>query len=136
MKLAATTLLSLAFIARLFAAEPVAPAAVKPQPRVRLQQTSQGIVAQIEKPAPHSAGTVLMDKVVVTDSKLLATPNRRVEPEPTKFSLTRGGPITTGKIGMLPFEIGLWPWVDVMAEDAKFKPSRSRIDIEFVRLKW
>ena len=77
-----------------------------------------------------------MDKVVVTDSKLPGTPNQRVEPEPTTFSVTGGGPILTGKIGALPFAIGLWPWVDVMADDAKFKPARSRIDIEIVRIRW
>ena len=135
MKFAATTLVSLAFISPLFAAESVAIAVIKPQPRVRLQQTSEGAVAQVEKPSSDS-NAVLMDKVVVTDSKLPATPNQRVEPEPTEFSLTRGGPIMTGKIGKLPFEIGLWPWTDVIADDAKFKPARSRIDIEVVRIKF
>ncbi|MDP3070785.1 MAG: hypothetical protein Q8N18_10875 [Opitutaceae bacterium] len=135
MKLAATVLVTFALISPLFSAESSAPAVIKPQARVRLQQTSQGAVAQVEKPAPDP-GTVTMDKVVVTDSKLPSTPTRRVEAEPTTFSLTRGGPITTGKIGTLPYEIGLWPWTDVMADDAKFKPARSRIDIEVVRIKF
>ena len=135
MKFAATTFVSLALISPLLSAESAAPAGIKPQPRVRLQQTSQGAVAQIEKPAPES-DTVQMDKVVVTDSKLPATPNQRVEPEPTTFSITHGGPIMKGKIGKLPFEIGLWPWTDLMADDAKFKPARSRVDIEIVRIKF
>jgi hypothetical protein len=113
----------------------MAPATLKPQPRVRLQQTSHGVAARVEKPSPDSS-TVLMDKVVVAESKLPAAPNQRAEPEPATFSLTRGGPIMTGKIRTLPFEIGLWPWTDVMADDTKFKPARTRIDIEVVRIKW
>ena len=138
MKLAATTLLSLALISPLLSAESAATTGIRPQPRVRLQQSSQGAVAQIEKsvmPAPES-GAVMMDKVVVAESKLPTTPNQRVEPEPTKFSITGGGPLMKGKIGPLPFEIGLWPWVDVMADDAKFKPARTRVDLEVVRIKW
>lgn len=135
MSRAALALLSLVFIAPLVAAESAASLGIKPQPRVRLQQTQQGAVAQVEKQVPESS-TVLMDKVVVTDSKLPTTPNQRTEPEPTTFSLIRGGPITAGRIGRLPYEIGLWPWTDVMADDAKFKPARSRIDIEIVRIKF
>lgn len=138
MKVVTPVVFVLALTACAFAAEEKRADSVTPQPRVRLALTPEGAVAQVEKPAKPeaNAGTVMMDKVVVTDSKLAGVPLRAQEPEPKKFSLLRGGPMVEGRIGSLPFAAGLWAYDDLFKEDAKFRPQKTRADFDFLRIKW
>jgi hypothetical protein len=138
MKVVTPVVFVLALTAGAFAAEEKRADSVTPQPRVRLALTPQGAVAQVEKPAKPEAniGTLMMDKVVVTDSKLAGPWLRPLEPEPKKFSLLRGGPMFEGRIGSLPFAVGLWAWDDLFKEDAKFRPQKTRIEVDFLRIKW
>lgn len=138
MKVVTPVVFVLALTACAFAAEEKRADSVTPQSRVRLALTPEGAVAQVEKPAKPeaNAGTVMMDKVVVTDSKLAGVPLRAQEPEPKKFSLLRGGPMVEGRIGSLPFAAGLWAYDDLFKEDAKFRPQKTRADFDFLRIKW
>ena len=138
MKVVTPVVLVLALAAGAFAGEESRTDGATPQPRIRLALTPDGAGAQMEKPARPGvgAGPVMMDKVVVTDSRLAGPPLRPLEAEPKKFSLLRGGPMFEGRIGSLPFAVGLWAWDDLFKEDAKFRPQKTRVDVDFLRIKW
>lgn len=139
MKVPLLALLSLALNAGVFAAEPRRVEGITPLPRVRLAVTPQGAVAQVEKSAPAEAGArvVVMDKIVVNGEKLTAPSNTQPpEPEPKKFSLLRGGPMIEGTAGAFTTAVGLWSWTEIFPEDAKFRPQKTRADLDIVRIKW
>ena len=117
----------------LLGGEPSAAPRAVPQPRVRLQPSAQGAGAQLEsgRAVPKA---VTMDKMVVAETKLPTEPLTAPEPERTRFSPLHGGPIFSGKIGTLPVSVGLWPWVDVLAKDSRFKSQKTRVDLEVVRI--
>lgn len=139
MKIVRLILFWLALAAGVLAAEEKLAGGVAPQPRVRLTPMPQGVVARVEKPvAPEpGAGTVLMEKMVVTGSRMTSPgANAPQEPDPKHFSLRRGGPMIEGKIGTLPFAAGLWASDELFKEDAKFRPQKTRVDVDFLRIKW
>lgn len=139
MKIVRSTLFCLVLIAGIFAAQEKRAGAAAPQPRVRLMPTPKGTVARVEKPAisEPGTGTVLMEKMVVTGSRLSSpTGTAPQEPDSKHFSLRRGGPMIEGKIGTLPFAAGLWASDELFKEDAKFRPQKTRVDVDFLRIKW
>jgi hypothetical protein len=138
MKAVLSAAMSLALSAYAFAAEPIRSSELTPQPRARLNLTSDGFVARIEKSDKKESqvGVVVMDKVVVAESMLPAGPRRQVDEEPTRFSVLRGGPIVGGQVGALSFAAGLWPWTEVFIEDAKFRTQKTHIDLDVVKIKW
>lgn len=105
-----------------------------PRPRVRLQQTPQGPVARIEQSEKVSA-PVMLDQVTVTASKLPRAQADEVPSDPKEFSVSRGGTLFTGKAGDAPYAVGLWPSYDLFWKDSRFKPQKTRADIEVVRVK-
>jgi hypothetical protein len=137
MKTAVWLILSLGSFSA-FGAQPPTPAGPAPQPRVRLEQTAGGATARVVTSAATSAEPtpLMMPKVVVADSKLPAGPSTAPDPEPTRFSPLRGGPVFSGKVGSLPLQVGVWPWYDILAADAKLKPPRTRVDFELLRIQW
>jgi len=107
---------------------------VVPQPRVRLHVTPQGMVARVEKiesaPVP-----IMLEKVVVAESRLPQSRPDEVPVDPKQFSASGGGTLFSGKVGDAPYAVGLWPRYDLFWKDSQFKPQRTRVDIEFVRVK-
>ncbi len=135
MKIMIPLILGLALTVGGYAAEEKPAEKTAPQPRVRL--APEETVAPAEKPAkPEAEPTVVLDKIFVRDSKLPMAPLKAVEPEPDKFSLLGGGPLWTGKFGSLPIAVGLWTPIDIMADDAKFRPQKTRVEMDFLRIKW
>jgi hypothetical protein len=115
------------------AAEQSSPRAV-PQPRVRLHPSPQGPVARVEK-AANAPVSVMLEKVVVTESKLPQGQSDEVPADPKRFTVSGGGTIFTGRIGDAPYSFGLWPRYDLFWKDSRFKPQKTRVDIEVVRVK-
>jgi hypothetical protein len=105
-----------------------------PQPRLRLDPSAQRSAAKAGKPA-GAADVVSLDPMVVAASRLAAEVPRREAPEPKRFSLADGGPAASGTIGGHPFEVGLWAWRDLFAEDAQFKPAQTRVEFSVLRIK-
>lgn len=103
-----------------------------PQARVRLQPSPQGAVARLEK-AEVSPSVTVMEQLVVTESP--GGPPDQAPSDPKRFMPMLGGPITTGKIGDIPYKIGLCPRYDLFWKDARFRPAKPRVDIEFLRVK-
>lgn len=109
----------------------------EPQPRPRLPQELTVTPAATEKSAPAAADdTVLMEKIVVTDTKVPAQPRRMRRPEPTSFSLADGGPIIRKQLGARTLEIGLWTPTDVFEENADYKAVKTHVELDVVRVKW
>lgn len=123
------------------AAEGSSAATVVPQPRIRLQLTSAGTAIRVESAAAGTAETTpespaMMEKLVVTGTKVRATPRPFVPEDRTSFSFLKGGPLVKKNLGGATLEIGMWTWVDIFAEDARFKGAPARAQFDFVRLKW
>ena len=84
---------------------------------------------------------VVMDKFTVTESmrlRDLRTAIARQEQDESRlhFRPAQGGQFFETKLGRLPVHVGLWEWHDVFAADAKLKPARTTIRVEFLRMKW
>lgn len=111
-----------------------------PQPRPRLQQLPQGPVAIVAKVVPventATSDGIVMAPVQVNETRPPESPVARKEVEPTRFSPVKGGPIMSGKLGELPVQVGLWPWFDLLATDAKYGPDRTLVKFEVVRIKF
>lgn len=134
--LASVLLLLLAF-ARGFAADPGAPA--RPQPRLRLDpSTKAAVVMPAAEPGKSTAPapSLLMERFVVKDkalTHLLLRPPAVQDPK-GKFTPQGGGRFYGRDAGAFRIEFGLWPHLDIMADDAGF--SGSHLGTDFVRIKW
>jgi len=137
MKPALPTLFWLSLAAGAFAADdtPINPSV--PQPRPRLVQTVAGATPQVEPAAPQATPpTFVMTKFVVRESPVPGGVPQPLSPEPKAFSFLNGGPLYTGKLGSLPFEAGVWTPIDIMPETAKFRPQKTQVEFDFLRLKF
>jgi hypothetical protein len=117
-------------------------AKVVPQPRVRLDPVSRVVLLppKSEVKTGVQSGAILMDKVVVKEGRSI--PNEPSHPEVHKghLSATDGGYALRGSLDKMRWEIGAWswvPWTDVMWEDLKkFPKTKTRIDVDIVRIHW
>jgi hypothetical protein len=109
-----------------------------PQPRPRLDPATQGAGASptVGDRRSTSAPATMMAAYVVRQTA--AVPNEpRSEPEREgPFTPLRGGEIYAVKAGRARVELGLWPWFDVFAKDAQFKSPKTRVDVDFLRVRW
>lgn len=102
-----------------------------PLPRPRILQTASGAVAQQPKAGSEA---ISLPAVEVTQSKLPTGPARARDPEPSRFSLFRGGPVLARDLGGTSVQIGMWAWRDIFEEDAKFRAPKVRVDFQLVRI--
>lgn len=110
------------------------PERLEPQPRVRLIQTPVGAVAQ-KQPVVTPGPPVMLQKVEVSEKKLPQNPSDETPSDPKEFSLAGGGTLFIGELRGAPAAVGLWPRYDLFWKDARFKPQKTRVDIEVVRVK-
>ena len=127
--------------ARAFAEEkPATP--VTPQPRLRLEPTTVSPAKSAAAPTPSTTfdlpahhPIIVMEKYTVKEAPLPAVP-RPVTPEPKNFSLLNGGPLLKGKLGSLPFEAGVWPSEDFDSKGWHSAAHASRVQFDFLRIKF
>jgi hypothetical protein len=112
-----------------------------PQPRLRLDPISRAAVVVPAKEAGKEPNTsvVVMDKFIVKEQGV--APKEPTDEEGPKggFSILGGGYVAMGEIGKAQWEIGVFPWLprsDVMWRDQKFKPQKTRVDWDFLRVHW
>jgi hypothetical protein len=130
------TLLVVLLIPTVFAASDPTVSLI-PQPRVRLQPSVLTSAATSDSPRPVADnGTVLMDKVTVTESKLPKEPRQNSVPEPTSFSFRNGGPLREIKLGGKLLQIGLWSPTEVFVEDAGYRGANTHCELQLVRVRW
>jgi hypothetical protein len=90
----------------------------------------------IATPAPQPAEVFGMDKFTVRELPMVGGVPQPVQPDPKTFSFEDGGPFLKGKLGLLPFEVGLWTPTDIMPETAKFRAQKTHVELDFLRLKF
>jgi len=113
-----------------------------PLPRVRLDPVTRTAVAEPEKtaatpasetaPIAAAASVVRMDRYVVKGKYVVPVGPMEL-PEPTgPFTLQGGGRLYGGG----RFEAGMWPHVNILAKDAKFKAPQTMVSWDLLRLNW
>jgi hypothetical protein len=106
-----------------------------PQPRPRLVipgTTASGIVPSAAKTGNV---TVTLPKVVVSDRALSRDPERLTESKGA-FTPADGGSLLQSDRNGTVFELGLWRWENVDQEGEKFRPAKTRVDMEVMRVRW
>ena len=123
----------------------VAPAAIErsssplPQPRVRLDPATRAAIPEPERRPEEPSATasaVLMERLVVKERRALPLREPAVEDPTGAFSPTRGGRLIRKDAGRFRAEVGLWPWIDIFGEEARFAPQSTRAAVDVVRVKW
>ena len=111
-----------------------------PQPRVRLDPDLKtavaASVADVATKTDDAAPAVMLDRFVVRSARFTYFGPWREPPPEGKFTPLRGGNFVSRDFGKARLEVGIWPWFDLLADDAKFKPPRPSANLTFVRLSW
>ena len=114
-------------------------ASAAPQPRIRLNDTRTAPVilpATEERKSITGTSVVVMDKFVVKGQSGMPMGPLK-EPKPTgPFSLLGGGRFFRADMKGARIEVGMWPYVDILADDARFKPPRLGVAMDFLRISW
>lgn len=110
-----------------------------PQPRVRLDPATRSAIPEPERrPEEPSAPArvILMERLVVKERSALPLREPAVEDPTGAFSATRGGRFMRRDAGRFRAEVGLWPWINIFGEEARFAPQATRVGVDVVRVKW
>lgn len=136
MKLLLAAMLS-ALVMEGVAAEPTSPAPLKPQPRVRLDPSRQVAVTRpVESEKKIGETPYMLERMVVKERSALPSRPPAVEDPTDPFSILKGGRMLRRDAGAFRFEAGIWPHIELFEEEARFKPTKTRIDFDFLRIKW
>lgn len=139
-----TGLIALGFVAPLIAA-PQAENPDKPATAVLKEQFRFG-AAPPRTAAPESQlevgqDVVKMERIVVRESKLLKQTFQMLDEKQAiedakAFTLSKGGRLWEGRIAGNPAEVGVWPWDDLLKEDARFQEASTLAKLDVVRIQW
>lgn len=138
MKTVTLSLLSFALVGLIGAAER-RPSTLTPQPRVRLDPATRSAIPEPVRrsPEPATAGSpYLLERLVVKERSVLPLRPPAVEDPTGRFTPVRGGRFTQQEVGPVRVEIGVWPWIDLFAEEARFADQVTRVSVDVVRMKW
>ena len=136
MKLLLAAMMS-ALVIDTVAAESKSPVVVMPQPRVRLdpnRQTAVTTPVEVEKKTGETP--YMLERMVVKERSALPSRPPAVEDPTEMFSPLKGGRMLRRDAGPFRFEAGLWPHIELFDEEARFQPTKTRIDLDFLRIKW
>ena len=84
---------------------------------------------------------VKMERIVVRESKLLKQTYQMLDEQKAaldaeRFTLLHGGRMWEGRLAGMPAEAGVWPWQDLLKEDARFSEPSTLAKVEFVHMRW
>jgi hypothetical protein len=112
---------------------------VRPQPRLRLDPARQAAVTLPAAPADQEKSdrpVHVLDRLVVKDSAVFRERPRAVEDPTGKFSPLSGGRFLRRDLGGLRVEAGIWPYIDLFEEEARFQPTQMLIRFDLLRIKF
>jgi hypothetical protein len=136
MKLLTAGMISVLAICAANAAAPRAESAV-PQPRPRLDPTRQTAVpTPVAEEKPDSNPALVLDRLVVKEQSVLRERPPAVEDPKGEFSPTGGGRFLRRDAGPIRVEAGVWPAIDLFAEESRFKPTKVLVELDLVRIKF
>ena len=126
-----------AFVIRSAPADEKPPSPVIPQPRVRLDPNRQtAVTTPVEVEKKTTEIPYMLERMVVKERRALPSRPPAVEDPTGKFSPLDGGRMLRRDACTFRFEAGLWPHIELFDEEARFKPTKVRIDFDFLRIKW
>jgi hypothetical protein len=140
MKLLPLGLLSVLTICAAYAAE-TRSVVTQPQPRPRLDPARQTAVSTpVPEPATEETKedsvSMVLDRLVVKDRAVPTGRPPAVEDPVGKFTPLKGGRLLRRDFGGLRIDAGLWPSIELFEDEARFKPTRTQITLDFLRIKW
>ena len=112
---------------------------VRPQPRLRLDPARQAAVTLPAAPADQEQSdrpVHVLDRLVVEDSAVFRKRPPAVEDPVGKFSPLSGGRFLRRDLGGVRVEVGIWPYIDLFEEEARFKPTQTLIRFDLLRIKF
>ena len=112
---------------------------VRPQPRLRLDPARQAAVTLPAAPADQEQSdrpVHVLDRLVVKDSAVFRKRPPEVEDPVGKFSPLSGGRFLRRDLGGVRVEVGIWPYIDLFEEEARFKPTQTLIRFDLLRIKF
>ena len=109
-----------------------------PQPRVRLDPNSHtAIPAPKEETRPSSADPVIAMSPFIVRSTAIAAEDPQQEQQPNgPFSLLGGGWAVRKDGKRLRFEVGAWPYRNLLWKTDRFKSDLRHNGTEFIRVTW
>ena len=125
------------------------PAAKQPNPGKQLLRETYKFEAPAAQPQQgpseippdekSDSSTILMERVVVTESKNWNDPaptihKRIADEKESAFKAREGGRLGRGKIGTLPYETGIWKYSDLMSEEQDFKALKTLVEYDLLRI--
>jgi hypothetical protein len=114
----------------------------QPQPRLRLDPQTRAAATEISderssgEPRPSSEVPVMLQRLVVKETIPLPIRRPAVEDPTGSFSPLDGGRLLRRDVGGMRVEVGIWPSIELFEEEARFKPTKTRISFDFLRIKW
>src|SRR5262245_24676630 len=125
MKASCVIILALVIVAAAEAQESSPRAATVPQPRTRLDPTTRTAVADQKVEAKRSSDSVVTMTPFVVKSTLITTDEPDQEKYPTgPFSLLSGGWMARKDTRGARFEVGVWPYRNILWKDERFKSDK------------
>jgi len=112
-------------------------ATMAPQPRPRLDPALQATVPpptiQSRKP---SDPPYMLERLIVKERPAIPIRPPAVQDPKGEFSPIDGGRLWRKDRGAFRMEAGIWPSIELFEEEARFRPTKTRIDFDFLRIKW
>ena len=78
----------------------------------------------------------MLQRLVVKERGAIPLRRPAVDDPVGEFSPLRGGRYLRRDIGKFRVEAGLWPSIELFEEEARFKPMKVPIHMDFLRIKW
>jgi hypothetical protein len=136
MKLFTAGMMSLLTIWAANAAAPRSEGAV-PQPRPRLDPTREAAVpTPVAEEKREANPALVLDRLVVKEQSIRTERLPAVEDPKGEFSPTGGGRFLRRDAGPIRLEAGVWPVIDLFAEESRFKPTKVLIEFDLLRIKF
>lgn len=114
--------------------------AIRPQPRPRLDPeqtaTATPVTTPIADDKNESGAPLMLQRLVVKERGAIPLRRPAVDDPVGEFSPLRGGRYLRRDIGKFRVEAGLWPSIELFEEEARFKPMKVPIHMDFLRIKW
>lgn len=109
-----------------------------PQPRVRLDPNSHAAIPPTKTSGTRALpGSVVAMSPMIVRSTVIAVDGPQPQKQPDGFfSLSEGGRMFGKEKGAVRFEVGVWPYQNILWKNDRFKSDLNHVGTEFVRISW
>jgi hypothetical protein len=126
-------------VAHAGAAEENRARAAVPQPRARLDPVTRTAIAEprAEEKKAESAAVVKLSPYIVRSTPLVVNEAEQEQDQPIgPFAPSTGGWVIQKDRGALRFEVGSWPYRNILWKNDRFKSDKKNVGTGFFRVSW